>query len=155
VIVIIVPIAPDCGEKETIFIGLAIKPAKDAVPKDVVTDTGMIPLAMVPTVAVMVDSEMTVKGTEFSPKLTDAVLDKLVPWMATIVPKPPVVGVMKLIVGRLVNVNPPREPVPYLVVTDTFPETDAPTSAVIVLEDMTVKELAGTPPKLTAVAPVK
>ena len=41
------------------------------------------------------------------------------------------------------------------VVTDTFPEAPLPTTAVIVVELTTVKEDAGTPPKLTAVTPVK
>ena len=44
---------------------------------------------------------------------------------------------------------------PALVVTDILPLAPAASTAVIVVEDTTVKELAAVPPKLTAVAPVK
>ena len=36
-----------------------------------------------------------------------------------------------------------------------MPEAPEPTTAVIVVENTTLKDVAGTPPKLTAVAPVK
>jgi len=41
------------------------------------------------------------------------------------------------------------------VVTDTLPEVAAPTTAVMLVAETTVKEVAAVPPKLTAVAPVK
>ena len=55
----------------------------------------------------------------------------------------------------LIYVNPESESVPSGAVTTTLPEEPAPTTAFIVNELTTVKDAAGTPPKLTAVAPVK
>ncbi len=46
-------------------------------------------------------------------------------------------------------------PVPPGVVTATLPVEPLPTTAFIVVEFTTVKEVAAVPPKLTAVAPVK
>jgi len=46
-------------------------------------------------------------------------------------------------------------PTPLTDVTEIFPEVPAPTTAEIVVEFTTVKEVAGVPPKLTAVVPVK
>ena len=41
------------------------------------------------------------------------------------------------------------------VVTTTFPDAPAPITAAMDVEERTLKEAAGVPPKLTAVAPVK
>jgi hypothetical protein len=51
--------------------------------------------------------------------------------------------------------NPDHEVVPEGVLTETFPEAPEPTTAVMLLGETTVKELADVPPKLTEVAPVK
>lgn len=45
--------------------------------------------------------------------------------------------------------------VPPGVVTDIVPEVPLPTTAVILVDDTTVREVAAVPPKLTSVAPVK
>jgi hypothetical protein len=45
--------------------------------------------------------------------------------------------------------------VPDGLVTTTFPDAPAPTRAEIVEEEKIEKEAAGTPPKVTEVAPVK
>lgn len=51
--------------------------------------------------------------------------------------------------------NPVKLPVPLVFVTETLPLAPDPTTAVMVVELTTEKELAATPPKLTAVDPVK
>jgi hypothetical protein len=53
------------------------------------------------------------------------------------------------------NVKPASNAVPPGVVTITLPEVPAATTAVIIVEETTVNEVAGVPPKVTAVAPVK
>ena len=55
----------------------------------------------------------------------------------------------------VLNVNPAKDAIPPGVVTLTLPDAPTPTSAVILVAELTVKELAAMPPKLTAVAPVK
>lgn len=47
------------------------------------------------------------------------------------------------------------EPVPKADVTSTLPDAPASTVAVMTVEDITINVIAGTPPKLTPVAPVK
>jgi hypothetical protein len=52
-------------------------------------------------------------------------------------------------------VKPANVPVPEAVVTETVPEAPEPTVALILVALTTVNVVAGVPPKLTAVAPVK
>ena len=71
---------------------------------------------------------------------------------------PPVapVGEKAVIVGTPAKLKPERVPVPFGVVTVIAPEApDAVGAAVMPVAETTVKDAAGTPPKLTAVAPVK
>jgi hypothetical protein len=65
-----------------------------------------------------------------------------------------VVGVKELIKGGPAKAKPLIRAVPLGVTTVISPENAAPTTAVMVVE-FTVKEVAGTPPKLTDVAPLK
>ena len=58
-------------------------------------------------------------------------------------------------VGGTVYVNPAREAVPPGVVTEILPLAPAPTSAVILVGLLTLKEAAGTPPRDTLVVPEK
>ena len=51
--------------------------------------------------------------------------------------------------------NPPKLSDPPEVVTFTNPVAPAPTTAIIGLSFITIKELAAIPPKVTAVAPLK
>jgi hypothetical protein len=53
------------------------------------------------------------------------------------------------------KVNPACEAVPPGVVTLTLPEAPAPTTAVMLVAETTVKDVAAVPPKLTEVAAVK
>jgi hypothetical protein len=67
-------------------------------------------------------------------------------------------GEKEIIEGALVNaiyVNPVLLALPFAVVTRTEPVVPEPTTAVMLVALTTVKEVAGVPPKLTAVAPVK
>jgi hypothetical protein len=63
--------------------------------------------------------------------------------------------VKEVIVGGRANVNPAKEAVPDGVVTLTLPDAPAPTTASMNDGVTTLKEATGTPPILTAVAPVK
>jgi hypothetical protein len=57
--------------------------------------------------------------------------------------------------GGSVKVKPARDTDPPAVVTFTSPVEPFPTTAVMVVALVTLKDVAGVPPKLTAVAPVK
>ena len=81
--------------------------------------------------------------------------NKWLPVMETNVPAGPVVGVNEVMTGGGKNVNPDLDAVPYKVVTVTSPEAPAPTMAVMVVPELTVNDVAATPPKVTDVAPVK
>ena len=58
-------------------------------------------------------------------------------------------------VGGLPYVNPSMVAVPADVVTDIAPLAPVPTTAVILVAESTVNDLAAVPPKRTAVAPVR
>ena len=85
--------------------------------------------------------------------------------LPTSVRSPPITaleGVIVLVAGAvvetvrgLVKVNPAKLPVPPGAVTDTEPLLPEPTNAVIVVAFTTVKDVAATPLKLTAVVPVR
>ena len=155
VIVIDDPIPPLDGVKEVIVGGeINIKPARDAVPPGVVTVT--LPDAPVPTTAVILVAELTVKEeAAIPPKFTTVAPVKLVPVIVIDVPVPPLDGVKEVIVGAGINVKPANDAVPPGVVTLTLPDAPVPTTAVILVAELTVKEEAATPPILTAVAPIK
>jgi len=77
--------------------------------------------------------------------------------MTTLVPTPPLVGLKLVIVGAAMTVKEPAlVAVPPGVVTPIGPVT-APegTVAVICVDELTVKDVADTPPKVTEVAPVR
>ena len=109
-----------------------------------------------PTTAVILVAELTVNEVAATPpKLTAVAPVKFVPVIVIDVPVPPLVGVNAVTVGGGTNVNPANDAVPPGVVTFTFPVAPIPTTAVILVAELTVNEVAATPPKLTAVAPVK
>jgi hypothetical protein len=134
---------------------LYVKPAKLVVPPGVVTLT--LPDAPVPTTALIVVAFAKVnEDAATPPKLTAVAPVKLVPVIVTDVPLVPLTGVKEVIVGvGGINVNPASEAVPAGAVTTTLPDAPLPTTALIVVVFTTVKDVAATPPKLTAVAPVK
>ena len=108
------------------------------------------------TTAVILVAETTLKDVAaVPPKLTAVAPVKLVPVKVTVVPLPALVGFIKVMVGAGINVNPARVAVPPGVVTLTLPEVPEPTTAVMLVAETTLNEVAAVPPKLTAVAFVK
>ena len=153
--VTVAPVAALVGVKEVMTgAGMNVKPARTTVPPGVVTLT--FPLVPAATTAVMLVAETTLKEVAaVPPKLTAVVPVKLVPVNVTVLPVAALVGVNEVIIGAGMNINPASVPVPPGVVTLTFPEVPAATTAVMLVAETTLKEVAAVPPKLTAVAPVK
>jgi hypothetical protein len=89
------------------------------------------------------------------PKLTAVAPVKLVPVKVTVAPVATLVGVNEVMTGAGIKEKPASAAVPPGVVTLTFPEVPAATTAVMLVAEITLKEVAAVPPKLTAVAPVK
>ena len=115
----------------------------------------MAPIGAV-TVRLVVVAAVTVACV--APKKTmlfAGVLLKFVPVIVTEVPTGPLVGVKLLMVGTGTNVKPASVPIPPGVVTDTLPEVPDATTAVMLVAETTLNDVAAVPPKLTAVAPVK
>ena len=104
----------------------------------------------------MLVDELTVNDVAaMPPKLTAVAPVKLVPVIVIKAAVPPLVGVKDVIVGAGINVNPASVAVPPAVVTLTLPDAPVPTTAVILVAELTVNDVAAIPPKLTAVAPVR
>jgi hypothetical protein len=80
---------------------------------------------------------------------------KLVPVIVIVVAGPPEAGVNEETAGAGMNVKPPAVPTPPAVVTVMLPEVPDPTTAVMLVAETTVYEVAFVPPNLTAVALVK
>jgi hypothetical protein len=155
VIATVVPVPATEGENPEITGGgKYVNPGKLPVPDGL--DTNTFPEPPLPTTAVIVVELTTVNDAAGkAPKWTAVTPVKFVPVIVTVVPLAALVGVKEVTVGILIKVKPARESVPSGAVTKTFPEEPAPTTAVIVVEFTTLKDVAGTPPKLIAVAPVK
>jgi hypothetical protein len=155
VIVTVAPEIADVGLNELIVGGgINVKPGRLAVPYGVVTLT--FPLAPDPTTASICAGETTVKDVAvIPPKVTADAPERLFPRILTVTPIPAEAGVNEVTIGGPAKVNPEIEPEPIAVVTTTSPETPVPTTALITPEFTTVKEDAGTPPKVTEIAPVK
>jgi len=131
-----------------------VKPPRKPIPDEFVSL--IAPLDPAPTMAVIVVEFTTVNDAAgVKPKLTAVTPVKFVPVIVTVVPLAALVGVKDVTVGVLIKVKPPSKSVPSGAITTTFPEAPEATTAVIVVALTTVKDDAGTPPKLTAVAPVK
>ena len=111
-----------------------------------------------PTIALMLVGESTVNDVAgVPPKLTAVAPVRFVPVITTVTPAVALDGVKELMDGveGTVNINPVNEIVPAGVVMLTFPDVPAPTIAVMLVGESTVKDVAGVPPKHTAVAPVR
>ena len=129
-------------------------PAEVPIPSGPVTVTD--PVVPVLTIAEIELAELIVNEVAgVPPKLTAEAPKKLVPVMIIEPFAPVLVGLNEVIVGGGRNVNPVKVVVIPATVTATFPVAPAPTTAFILVGETTVKEAAGTPPKLTLVAPVK
>jgi len=155
VIVIVESVEPEVGEKDVMVGGgKYVNPAKLPVPALVVTFT--LPLkAFAGTKAVILVLLLTIKEDAATPpKFTAVAPVKLLPVITTESPIAALVGVKAVIKGAVTN--PPFQTEPPGVVTSINPLVAfVGTTAVILLELTTVKEVAAIPPKLTTVAPVK
>jgi hypothetical protein len=131
-----------------------VNPARLAVPPGVITETEPdVPEA---TTAVIVVEFTTLKEVAaVPPNVTEVAPLKLVPVSVTVAPDPAEVGVKEERVGAGIKVNPARLAAPPGVVTETEPEVPDATTAVMVVELTTLKDVAAVPPKLTDEAPVK
>ena len=89
------------------------------------------------------------------PNFTEVTVTKLLPLMVTVVPATDAAGLNELITGGGMNINPCKVFHPVGLITFTLPDAPVLTEAVIVVELTMLKPDAGTPPKLTDVAPVK
>ena len=127
------------------------------MPPGVVTLT--LPEVPDATTAVMLVAETTLNDVAaVPPKLTAVAPVKLVPVIVTVAPMPALIGLNDATVGAVgvpMNVNPTRVAVPPGVVTLTLPEVPDATTAVMLVAETTLNDVAAVPPKLTAVAPVK
>jgi hypothetical protein len=152
--VTVAPTVADVGVNEVIVGTAMVKPVFVAVPPGVVTET--LPDVPLATTAVMLVELTTVYDeAAVPPKLTAVAPVKLVPVIVTVAPTAADVGVNEVIVGAGTYVKPVLAAVPPGVVTNTLPVAPLPTTAVMLVELTTVKEVAAVPPKLTAVALVK
>ena len=124
--------------------------------------TVIIPVAPVPTTALIAESDTTVKEEAALPPKRIAVAPvKCAPTMVTTAPVPAWVGEKEVMCGAtgggggVVNVNPARESVPLGPDTNTDPLAPVPTTAVMAVSERMEKDCAATSPNLTEVIPVR
>jgi hypothetical protein len=155
VMVMVVPGAPEVGVNEMISgRGTNVNPFSESVPPGVVILT--LPEAPLLTVAMIVVALGIVNElADTPPNLTAVTPVKSVPVMVTSIPGPAEAGVKELILGAEKYVNPFAPAIPPGLVIRISPLDPLATTAVIFMLFTCVKEAAGVPPKLTAVAPCK
>ena len=155
IIVIGVPTSPAIGKNELIIgAGLKVKPPARTVPPWLTTTNS--PVSPSGTTAVTILSATKAKVVAaLPPKLTEVVPVRLAPFITTVSPLAANFGSNKEIVGGKKNTKPSLKAVPLEFETDTLPLVPAPTMAVMVVEETTVKEVASVFPKKTASTPVK
>ena len=78
-----------------------------------------------------------------------------VPVMVTTVPTGPEEGVNEVMVGEDCQIKPGNEATPPGLVTVTFPVAPVPTDATMLVDELTVNEVADIAPKLTDMTPDK
>ena len=133
---------------------LKVNPDFVAVPPGVVTL--ILPDAPEATTAFIVVELTTVNDVAaIPPRLTEVAPVKFVPVTIIVSPVEALVGENEIIVGTEVNVKIIEDAVPPGVVTFIFPVAPVPTMAVMVLSLTIINDEAATPPKVTAVVPVK
>ena len=120
--------------------------------------TRTLPLAPLPTTALMVESLVTLKDeAAVPPKETAVAPVKPEPLICIVYPLAPEVGEKERTLGggTEMKVKPAKESTPPEPVTATWPLAPFPTTAVMTVELTRLKDWAGTPPKVTAVMPLK
>jgi hypothetical protein len=114
-----------------------VNPPTVAVPAGVLTTTS--PEAPAPTIAVICVAEFTMKEAAGTPpNLTTVAPVKLAPVMIMALPLPASLGAKEVTVGP-VWINPAFVPVPPAVMTATSPEAPGPATAVMLVDEFTVK----------------
>ena len=152
-IVTVVPIGPDAGENDVIT-GVAnqVKPGREEDPPGFVTIT--FPVPPLPTIALILVDELTMNDNTFiPPTVTPVVPVKEVPVIFKIVPSVPCIGVNDITVGK--EIKPVIVAVPPGVVTVTAPDVPDGTTALIVVGDTTMNEVASIPANFTDVTLIK
>ena len=133
----------------------------DAVPPGVVTTTGFAPAVPAGVTAVMLVAETTTTLVAATPLTVTLVAPvRFAPVRVIAVPPivEPLVGLTDVIVGTgMKYVNTPVGAVPPAVVTSTVlkPLLFAGVTAVMLVAEFTTKLVAGTPPTVTLLAPVR
>lgn len=109
---------------------LNTNPPREAVPKGVASSTE--PVAPLPTIAIMVEEDTTVKETTGTlPKVRLVVPERLLPITVIKEPASALVGVKLVITGAGIKVNPVILAEPPRVVRLSAPEEPLPTTAMI------------------------
>jgi hypothetical protein len=155
VMVINAPVAAAVGVKDIMIgAGINIKPFKLAVPPGVVKLSA--PVDPLPTTATIVVDETTVNAvTGVPPRVIADVASKLLPVMVINAPVAAAVGVKDVMMGAGINIKPFKLAVPPGVVKLSTPEDPLPTTATIVVDETTVNEVTGVPPRVIADAASK
>ena len=131
-----------------------VKPTRDVVPPGVVIFTA--PVEPEPTIATIEEDETTVKeATGVPPNVIREVPVKFVPVIVINEPVPALVGAKEVMVGDEmgeggIKINPDNDAVPPGVDKLTAPVAPVPTVATIEVEETTVKDVTGVPPKVMA-----
>ena len=120
--------------------------------------TFTLPLDPLPTVALIVESLTTLKeAAAMPPNVTAVAPVKAVPLISMVYPSDPEFGEKERTLGggTEMKVKPARESTPPDPVTAICPLAPLPTTAVMTVELTRLKDLAATPPKVTALIPLK
>ena len=134
--------------------GINIKPFKAAVPPGVVKLSA--PVDPMPTIATMEVDETTVNEvTGVPPRVIADVPSKLLPVMVINAPVGAAVGAKLVIVGAGINIKPFKLAVPPGVVKLSAPVDPLPTLATMTVDETTVNEVTGVPPRVIADVPSK
>jgi hypothetical protein len=150
VIVIIAPVAAAVGVKDVMMgAGINIKPFKLAVPPGVVKLSA--PVEPLPTIATIVVDETTVNAvTGVPPRVIADVASKLLPVMVINAPVAATVGVKDIMMGAGINIKPFKLAVPPGVVKLSAPVEPLPILATMEVDETTVNEVTGVPPRVIA-----
>ena len=158
VIVTVCSTVADAGEKP-VMTGrgaVKVKPFSEAVPPGVTRRTAPVEPRGETTALISVGETIVNDVTAVLPKVSALTPTKPVPEIVTVSPPVAPVGEKAVITGTPAKLKPERVPVPFSVVTEISPEApEAAGAAVMRVAETTVNEAAGTPPKLTVLAPVK
>ena len=144
------PFGAAAGVKEVIMgAGIKINPLRLAEPPVVTKLTA--PVDPLPTIATMeVDETIVNEVTGVPPRVIADVPSKLLPVMVINAPVGAAVGAKLVIVGAGINVKPFKRAVPPGVVKLSAPVEPLPILATMEVDETTVNEVTGVPPRVIA-----